>query len=567
MAVNFATSVLIHLGFNAIDRVIGIIFRGLGYVFVSTAFEDLVQRKYYPEAILARMVKETPYSELASEEKIRQELKEVVGFINFLKDFNVDLTKWALVWGIASPEIGFTAGQLANALQWSYGLGWLSWIGTGEVLSRLVQKPIKQKLNYLLRDADIPRDVLEKMYAYNQINLREFKERMANEGWKDEDIEKYKLLLWSELRSEALEELVRLGVIDVETYKQKLREIGFSGTAADIVVKKLFKLPSLGEIRRALKNGLIRYEQARELLILQGYLPEHADLLLSDIRAEKIEESRDLTKSDILRAFELGVINEQSAREFLKVLGYDNDEINILIELTKKRIALKNLDKGRDLAKSDIINAYIKDVIDATEAKDLLRKIGYDENEINILIQLADAKRKVVPKEKKREIARSDIVKAYKLGEISKEEAINMLKQLGFSEQDAELILKIGSYEKPKERRLTLSELRRLYNEGLLTLNEYREALIALGYNPEDVDLLIIREKPRLTASMLLDAFRAGVIDMNFIFNYAQREGMTWQEIVFLHRNGALTDEQARELLRKFGFDDKEIEILLRFAR
>lgn len=548
-------------------RIISASVRAVGVAIAYAAYKYGIEPNLMPEKVLAKIGQESPYTNLRDETYIKENLKELVGFINFLRDFNVTLAANTMFASILGPEVGVPFSNLINALQWSYGLGWLSWIGTGEFLSRVVSRPLRQKLNKILRDADITRDVKEKLYAYGAYNLQQFKEAMAEEGWPDEIINKYLPVLWTELRSGAIEELVALGQISEEEYKNKLKEIGIKPEVAEKVVKKLYKLPSLAEIRRAVKNGLISEEYARELLILQGYKPEFAELLLKDVRAEKIENERNLTKSDILRAFEYGIIREEQAREFLKSLGYDLNEIEILIELSKKRIALRNIDKGRDLAKNDIINAYINDVISKAEALNLLTQIGYERSEAEILLSIADKRKGAKNVEKKRELARSDIVKAYKQGLISREEAINMIKSLGFSEEDAELILKIGTYEKPKERRLTLSELRRLYNDGLITFNEYRQALIALGYSEEDVDLIIIREKPRLSASLLIDAFGAGLIDKKFVYEYCKKEGMSYIEIVALFRAGALEETHAKELLKRFGFDDKEIEILLRFAR
>lgn len=556
-----------NIAVRAINEIVSRFVRFLGASAALVIAKTYWRDELAPEKVLSKMAQNSPYTNLTRPEAIKEQLKEVVGFINFLRDFNLFFTEQIVYLGSISPEIGIPLSQLANAYQWSYGLGWLSWIGTGEVLGRLVQKPLSKRLNLILRDRDLSRDIYEKMFAFGSIDFNRFKQAMAEEGWKDEDIEKYKIALYSELDADRVKELVRLGQISISEYKKRLMDIGIREEVANKLVKLVFKLPTLSEIRKALKNGLISEADAIDLLLLHGYSIEHARLLLSDVKAEKIEEQRDLTKSDILKAFEYGIINEVKAREFLKDLGYDNDEIDILISTTKKRIALKNIDKGRDLAKSDILNAYIKDVLTATEAKDLLRKIGYDENEANILLRIAESRKKIEPKERKRDLARSDIVKAYKTNIITKEEAMNMLKQLGYSEEESEIILKVGTYEKPKERKLTISDLRRLYNEGLLTLEEYKNALIALGFTEEDVDLLIIREKPRLTASILLDAFRAGAIDSNFIVNYAKKEGMTYQEIVFLHRNGAIDENQAKELLRKFGFNDDEIKILLRFAK
>lgn len=275
-------------------------------------------------------------------------------FVEFLKKWNYDIAVKISAAATASPTWGQIASNLYNSLNWSLGLGWLSWMGMSPLLNVILTEPSEGVLRLYFPTKTLSRSDIEKALQYNLIDDWQFIDQL-----------------------------------------QKL-----------------------------------------------GYSEELAKFILQLVKKTKLEKQKDLTTTQILKAMREGVISEDKARAWLKELGYDDEEIDVLINLNKINKEAEKGTRKKDLSASQILLAYRYRVInDRNVAKYMLQKIGYDEDEAELLIKLEDARRVTQRHERTRDLTKTDILKAMVRGILTPEEAKKLLMEVGYDEDEADILI------------------------------------------------------------------------------------------------------------------------------
>jgi len=341
---------------------------------LSTVYVEKVIIPQYEKLTLTDMVKGF-IKDKHTQEKVLKLLEEdpearrAKEFTEFLKNFNLTLAREAIGANIISPRAGEIAARLLNAISWSFGLGWLSWVALSPILGKLIADPTRQKLDELFPDKDLTKSEIEKLH--------------------------------------------KLGEFDDEDVKAYLSKLGY-------------------------KERAIKY-------------------ILKILKSEKVDKERDLTKTDILRAYREGLIDPLKAEEELIKLGYSRDEINILLALEDRRKSLSKKVKEKELSTSTILKAYKENVIDRETAKEKLKGLGYDDEETEILLKLADLDKNVEKHVRNRDLTKTDILTAFRLGLLNFDMAKRYLMEIGYDEDEAELLLAITyvKYIMPKEQQKT----------------------------------------------------------------------------------------------------------------
>ena len=227
--------------------------------------------------------------------------------------------------------------DLPNAISWSYGLGWLSWLVMGTPFRVACSDPMEKDLNrrYLptLPSASqlidmylsdfLSEDILDEYMrqlgyhpalTYYMVELAATKlsdtemRRLYEEGIiTDDDIEEYlrrkqyprelrpykKILLTKDrlldLRNKLLDEVLDLytrGAIPESTLREYYERQGYTRTETDIIVaigdlrKQQRSQPTIAQIRSALKKNYITEVEARKMLIDRGYSSKWAEIIL-----------------------------------------------------------------------------------------------------------------------------------------------------------------------------------------------------------------------------------------------------------------------------------------------
>jgi len=229
---------------DLIKKVMGIFERLIGYEIAVHVILPKYENLTLPQ-IMQEFMSSEDYRKIEPLIREGEGVSNAVRFVEFLKKFNLDLAKKSLQMGIVSPEWGRTTSQLLNAISWSYGFGWLSWVGLSPILNQVIANRANRELNKLFEPLQITRSQLERLFMAGILTEEEFKKELLNRGYSEEEAEKY-----------------------------------------IIYVKNV-----------------------------------------------RMEKDRDLTKSEIIKAYVEDLISRKDAEAMLSSLGYDPDEIQILLAL------------------------------------------------------------------------------------------------------------------------------------------------------------------------------------------------------------------------------------------
>jgi len=292
--------------------------------------------------------------------------------------------------------------DLPNAISWSFGLGWLSWLVMGTPFQVSIVKPMEWRFNSRLRPSRMSEGQLMEAFRRGLITSEEWNRQLEQKGWRDSD----KALLYRMAEKDYSDSLLREGL-----YNGFFQE--------DAVLKELQRK---GYYEGRSKNIVGYWRHQRKMKILEDYVKEYEDLFIDD----------KVTEGELKAAY--------------KELYYDDTEINVLIEIAK----LKKI-KARNLTIGNIKSAYDKDIIGVAKSRSMLSNMGFTPEAVDILIRTwqksktgvapkeekpsaAEAK---VPEEKERFLTKSELFTLLDQGIFEAEEVVTRLGWIGYNVDDA----------------------------------------------------------------------------------------------------------------------------------
>lgn len=196
----------------------------------------------------------------------------------------------------------------------------------------------------------------------------------------------------------------REGLVTKEELTATSKELGYTDRAVELYVRTQVAIKERQDKQKAdarertlLRIALATRRQSRvgklNELDLRMQL-EELDLSPPDVDAFIVKHiqprapiMKDLTVSQVLSAFKKGVYTRADTEEALGFLGYDQRETATLIATAladpKKPVAVA---KGRDLTLAQVRQALKAGTIQPAEAASKVRAMGYDEEEVAILL-------------------------------------------------------------------------------------------------------------------------------------------------------------------------------------
>lgn len=330
---------------------------------------------------------------------------------------------------------------------------------------------------------------------------------------------------------------------------------------AESVVK--YREASRADYSRAFKLGLISEEQYRSALLRLKYNPDIVgDLITIDKELVAVEQEREkqrledelrrsvkqATRTDLARAFRLGIISEDVYRVRLKNLGYSDGEIDIivsidkeLVEVERERQELRKRERmaveaarltadEKDSVKTALVSLYVNGMLPESALRSRLAELGWTEEEISLIVEAAALRFNMALLDKRIDAA----VAEYRYGKITLEQLSQKLSELGLSSAFVQnIVLYEGARTKTPVQSTPEEEVRAYgsgvaisrYVDGLTTPVELEQELTLLGYGAAEVarykvyaDLKRDYEVFKEVLSAVRTAYRKGKItDMQFL--------------------------------------------------
>jgi len=182
-----------------------------------------------------------------------------------------------------------------------------------------------------------------------------------------------------------------------------------------------------------------------------------------------------LTRVDVRRVFRMGIIGRDEVKRTYLDLGYDEEKAEWLTKFTE----VEQSEPDRDLTKAEVLSSYSKLIIGKAEANDMLLDLGYSQDEVDVLISMKEYTilKEIKDREEKR------IRKYYLAGAYNANQAIIALGKLDLVGAEQESILKLWDSEKlAKLKSPSKSELDKLFQNRIIKQAIYVEEMKHLGY-------------------------------------------------------------------------------------
>ncbi|MCW1297051.1 MAG: protein bicaudal D-like protein, partial [Candidatus Parvarchaeota archaeon] len=182
-------------------------------------------------------------------------------------------------------------------------------------------------------------------------------------------------------------------ISDVERF---LKEADIDPRWRSNLVQIAYKLPGRIEARWGLEWGVWDEQKFVTFLEAEGI---HPDWIPDTLKAEKaniFREHINAVKSAIVRKVKEGFLTFETAKAMLKKIGYPDEAINLIIQAAQEDYELDWKTSLRDA----YINAYHQEKIDEAKLRELLTSIGIVPERVDKIIEGERYKKKVEKEEK-----------------------------------------------------------------------------------------------------------------------------------------------------------------------
>lgn len=223
------------------------------------------------------------------------------------------------------------------------------------------------------------------------------------------------------------------GVLTRDQLVAGIRESRLKDKYIDFIIAAGETLPPERTIVSMVSKNAITPARGMTLLLERGYAPDIAQALLSEAHSTKTAATRDLTQAQFVALYEDRAITAQQLHDFLAKLKYDDEEIAWLQMLAD----LRRLKKFTDAAIAKIHTQYVSYRLSSTDATTALDALLVDPNQRNDLLALWDIERTVNAKQ----LTLAEIMAAHKKGIISDMGAYQRIQNIGYSADDAAVLL------------------------------------------------------------------------------------------------------------------------------
>lgn len=228
-------------------------------------------------------------------------------------------------------------------------------------------------------------------------------------------------------------QLWRRGVIGRKTVEQAIREGRTKDKYIPAFTHLRKQLPSLYQVNNLLKTGSLTPKLAATILHELGYEPDVVKAIVHSGTVGTATKVKEQAKSEIGVLYYEHAIDEKKALELLALAGYQGHVAHLVlstIDISRERAL-------QQAAMSPIKTAYIDRLIEAEQAKSRLGQLGLPHKQIDFAMRMWTVDREAHTKT----LSEAQVVKANKEGLIDDAAAEKRLEKLGYSHDDARLLL------------------------------------------------------------------------------------------------------------------------------
>lgn len=187
------------------------------------------------------------------------------------------------------------------------------------------------------------------------------------------------------------------------------------------------------ELADAVQLGTATLDQAIANAMAYGYSKQDATILVSQGSARKLETYKNKVVTSIESLYEDGGIDNTTAASAIKGLGYTEQEASFILEAADMRRTTRQMQQVISAVRSKFLARHITD----TQVTSILTTAGVPQAQIAFLLSEWQTEQQAFT----RELTPAQVVKAVGTDLISSDEGMTRLVAMGYSEEDAGLLL------------------------------------------------------------------------------------------------------------------------------
>lgn len=447
-----------------------------------------------------------------------------------------------------------SAGQIENAgrmftdLKWSLGICFTSWQTTSPIVESIVLRPLQRLINLTFRETDFTRSQWQDLYALGKIDPGRLGAELGRLGYSDEKIGWLLDLAKKQPSRSDLVGMWNKGIISETLVADGLRKQGYPQEWIDRYLRYYRKEETseekgayLGTLRKAFKEQLISEGAFRDALKQQGRSDIAINLEIAVLRLSWEVDERTAAKSDIRKAYMEDVIGGPEARRWLAEANFDAHTITLLLSTWDKEKA----PTYRQINKSELLKAWGVGVLTQPQTYQGLLDVGYDERGATVLMETYRRTAMQVKPPEVYELRPQDIMWAWHTEVIEEEEVLERLIGLGLIEEDAYLVFETFQRLHPRiiakePKELRKNDILEAWGRGVLDEDATFAKLLAVGYIETDAGILMdsyaLRPEalpPEPTIAALIGATRRGVITQAVLSQKLTTMGLKEEDVQF----------------------------------
>ena len=242
-------------------------------------------------------------------------------------------------------------------------------------------------------------------------------------------------------------EMFQRGIIGEDDLKLLLKALDVMPFWRDKLIQIAYTPFTRVDIRRMYDENVITEQEVYRTYRDIGYDDWHAQKLTEWTVSQTRSANKELTKQELLTGYRRGLLTEGEARSRLQELGYKQEDIDYYIRYTDWQRSNDRTAPDKALAKGDLVSSYKQGVMSRQELLDALSNLGYDETERNLIANLADAQMNATKHEENKSLAKSEVISAYIDKIISRQECSTMLGQLGYDADETEFLVALADFK------------------------------------------------------------------------------------------------------------------------
>ena len=466
-----------------------------------------------------------------------------------------------------------SAGQVENAgkmftdAKWLLGTCFTTWQSTAPIVQAVILQPLQRLINLTFRETDFTRSQWMDLYDLGKIGPTRLGEELARLGY---DSEKIGWLVELAEKQPSRGDLVGMwnkGIIGEELVADGLRKQGYNQTWIDLFLRYYKREETseekgayLGTLRKALKEQLIGEEEFKKALKDLKRSDVAIDLELAVLKLSWEVAEKTAAKSDIRSAYMENVIGKPEAERWLANADFASHTITLLLQTWDKERA----PSYRKINKSELLKAWATGVLSQPQVFQGLLDVGYDDRGATVLMETYRRGHMQTKPPDVYQLRPQDIMWAWHAEVIEEGEVIDRLLDIGFLEEDADLLFETFQRLHPRvaatpPRELKKNDILEAWGRGVLSDDVTFDKLVGIDYSEEDATILMTSYAarpealpPEPTIAALIGATRRGVIDQAQLSQKLTVMGLKAEDVQF-YVSYAVTPlpERTRNLSRR----------------